>query len=315
MSVSDEALATSSVLSSEPSASIPCGLAQVILSLATGTTDLDLSAAQLSELWSGLHSAAQSVSAWLTTAGVDCAISDLLGETNFTSPLIGICDALRVRGHSMLRASRGRTIRYRARTASKADEGSHLNAGHTHFILVDRAEDVTVARQATHGEEARAARKEEAEAAEAAEEAGEAEEGAGVRRGGCAVAFRVALEASLSATKRVPLVQLVVQGGPATLRSVLAMARRLHPIVLVVDSGGAAGAIAEYVTTGALAPAFFEAEPWSRVAAEPVLRMLAAIKAQHEKMEGALLKFASLGGHEQVRTEGSPLPSPIHDHP
>ena len=65
------------------------------------------------------------------------------------------------------------------------------------------------------------------------------------------------------------------------------MARRLHPIVLVVDSGGAAGAIAEYVTTGALAPAFFEAEPWSRVAAEPVLRMLAAIKDEACKQRAA----------------------------
>ena len=40
------------------------------------------------------------------------------------------------------------------------------------------------------------------------------------------------------------------QGGPGTLKTVLASAKQRHPVLIVSDSGGAAAAIAEYVQAG-----------------------------------------------------------------
>ena len=45
-------------------------------------------------------------------------------------------------------------------------------------------------------------------------------------------------------------VQLVVQGGPGTLVTVASTAAKGHPIVLMVDSGGAAAAIHQYLLHG-----------------------------------------------------------------
>ena len=46
--------------------------------------------------------------------------------------------------------------------------------------------------------------------------------------------------------RKVPLVQIMVQGGPGTLSTVLAAAKVAVPIIVLTDSGGAASALATY---------------------------------------------------------------------
>ena len=55
--------------------------------------------------------------------------------------------------------------------------------------------------------------------------------------------MRAQLVDAFSDSKRLPVVMLVIQGGPAILDSVLAAARGSTPIICVADSGGAADAI------------------------------------------------------------------------
>eukprot|EP00966_Prymnesium_polylepis_P057389 1328845-Prymnesium_polylepis.2 len=49
---------------------------------------------------------------------------------------------------------------------------------------------------------------------------------------------------------QVPIVQLVAQGGPGTVATVLAAACTATPIVILADSGGAATALHDYMTNG-----------------------------------------------------------------
>ena len=64
------------------------------------------------------------------------------------------------------------------------------------------------------------------------------------------IGLRSAIEAAYSESRHVPIVLLVVQGGPGTLATVAATAKNHNPIVLLVDSGGAASAIHAYVKGG-----------------------------------------------------------------
>lgn len=73
----------------------------------------------------------------------------------------------------------------------------------------------------------------------------------GARAWGSEIARRAQLEHFFRESRRTPLVLLVVQGGLGTIQTVEATARAGDPSVLLVDSGGAAAAIAAYVTCGA----------------------------------------------------------------
>ena len=88
---------------------------------------------------------------------------------------------------SAITAPRGSKAAYEGGSASSA--GAPLNAAHSHFILVDSGEE-------------------------------------GGRAFGSEIDARVALEDYLAETKRVPLVQLVVQGGPGTLKLLAAISSR-----------------------------------------------------------------------------------------
>ena len=62
--------------------------------------------------------------------------------------------------------------------------------------------------------------------------------------------MRNLLEAFISKSLHVPMVLLVVQGGPGTLATVLSAAFDATPIVVLADSGGAASAIYQYCKFG-----------------------------------------------------------------
>ena len=90
--------------------------------------------------------------------------------------------------------------------------GAPLNSGHTHFVLIDA------------GNEGREA-------------------------WGSEIAARSRIENHLAGTLRVPLVQFVVQGGPGTIRTVASIASKGHPIIVMVDAGGAGTAIHQVAAT------------------------------------------------------------------
>ena len=91
--------------------------------------------------------------------------------------------------------------------------GAPLNPYHTHFVFVDNGM--------------------EGSAAWASE-----------------IPMRSALESVAAEIKGTPIVQLVVQGGLGTLKTVLSTAMAGQPIVILSDSGGAATAIYEYIRLG-----------------------------------------------------------------
>ena len=87
-----------------------------------------------------------------------------------------------------------------------------------------------------------------------------------------------------------PLAVLVVQGGPGTMKSVAQIASKGHPIIVMVDAGGAGTAIHQYVTGGL-------------GACEPNFRsMVAYMEEIHQanlSKDGMLLTFFSLNGDNE----------------
>ena len=102
---------------------------------------------------------------------------------------------------------------------------------------------------------------------------------------GSEIEFRSALETTVSRTKNIPIVQLVVQGGPGTLATIESTALAGKPIVVLVDSGGAATALHKYCTLGleAVEPKF-----------QSQAKRLQAIKNLNDTYGGKQLTFFSL---------------------
>ena len=100
-----------------------------------------------------------------------------------------------------------------------------LNPDHTHFILVDSSK-----------------------------------ENADGPPWGAEIKLRAALEDYLQATKALPIVQLMVQGGPGTVGTVRATVEAGNPVVVLYDSGGAAEALYQYVILGEVMDAFTKQE-------------------------------------------------------
>jgi hypothetical protein len=58
------------------------------------------------------------------------------------------------------------------------------------------------------------------------------------------------IEKHITSNRGVPLVLLVVQGGPGTLSTILQYCEMGSPIVVLSNSGGAASAVTHYCTPG-----------------------------------------------------------------
>ena len=156
----------------------------------------------------------------------------IVGELKSGRPLIGVAALRSIRGKEDLLSSRGTTpIVYKGRSSSSAGSGAAstasaakstaLNAGHSHFVLFDEEE--RAASKAVGGREVQRDNPDHDVVDEA----------------------RVGLTAAVARAKGVPSLLLVVQGGVSTLTLVRTTAEAFDPIVLLVESGGAARAIFE----------------------------------------------------------------------
>ena len=98
------------------------------------------------------------------------------------------------------------------------------------------------------------------------------------------IALRSQLERTYASAKGVPVVLLVVQGGPNTLDMMTASAEQGSPLLILSDSGGAATAVSQYCEGGGNVarvtdPAF--------ASLEPKLEALRAVSAPRRARAGA----------------------------
>jgi len=129
--------------------------------------------------------------AWFFTAGSDTGVMKLLGSTmhyhDIRNPLIGVFPWGVTQGQDILSENKGRAAPYLLKTSGANQNGAPLNPYHTHFVLVDNGEE-------------------------------------GAAAFGSEIELRAEIETAAAQTKGAPVVQLVVQGGPGTLATVLATA-------------------------------------------------------------------------------------------
>lgn len=199
----------------------------IVISVTGGAQDFVLSS-QLQRVFDrGLVSAASSTNAWVITGGTDTGVMKLVAtafrENNVQVPLIGVTSFGCVNGREALEQARKDTRTYTCGHSKPTAKGAPLNCHHTHFVFVDSGK---AAPEAWGGE----------------------------------IALRSNLEVAYARLKSVPLVLLVVQGGPGTLNTVLSAVRLRQAVLVVRDSGGAADAIADYLRDGSTCDAKFQSE-------------------------------------------------------
>ena len=197
---------------------------EVIISVTGGARNFELSPRLQRMFDRGLVDAARASKAWVITGGTDTGVMKLaanaLRSHGVDHPIIGIVPYGCVNNKEVLEGLKGGTAYYPA--SSPTSKGAPLNARHTYFILVDNG----ISSPPPWGSE---------------------------------IAFRAQFESEYRERKRVPSVLLVVQGGPGTLGTILTTARVETPIVILVESGGAARAVYSYVQNGAVPDGF---ETW-----------------------------------------------------
>jgi len=227
---------------------------EVIITVTGGAQDFALTSQQLLSFDRGLCSAALSAKAWIFTAGSDAGVMRLVGDAmarhEVGLPLIGIFPWGVTNGRGQLASAVNGTTPYRPSPPTR--QGAPLNPNHTHFVLVDSG---------TEG-------------------------GAAF---GTEIKLRSDVEATVSNMKNVPIVQLVVQGGPGTLATVESTALAGKPIVILTDSGGAATAIYDYCMKGldGVAPNF--------KSKEAVLRTIMQLNEAYGKKQLTFFKLSDEG--------------------
>lgn len=252
---------------------------EVVISITGSSKDFDYTSAQdwLPAFRVGLDRAASATSAWLISTGLDHGIFKIVGEMKSERPLVGVLPVGSVYGTEDLLSSRGTMpITYKGRAhhagAEAAGRNPHLNGGHTHFILFDDGL-MPVERQRRSF----------------------------VSKGhkNALMEARSDLETEIAKSNGAPRVQLVVQGGLSTLSFVRLTANAYDPIVLIVESGGAARAIFEYVQNGDSSYGEKLAPDASAHVHEQVRMDLEEIKRLHVETDSKLLTFV-----EQLDLEG-----------
>ncbi|KAL1511236.1 hypothetical protein AB1Y20_006047 [Prymnesium parvum] len=189
---------------------------EIIISITGGAQDFTMHHQLRGAFERGLAKASISAKSMIFTAGSDTGVMKLVGAAKqrhgIEAPLIGIFPWGATNGREQLMRNCGTIAWYKPTPPSK--EGAPLNPHHTHFIFVDDGTE----NSASWGSE---------------------------------IQMRSKIESTLSTVKSVPVVVLVVQGGPGTLATVLSAARSAKPITILADSGGAATALFTFVTQGA----------------------------------------------------------------
>ena len=127
-------------------------------------------------------------------------------------PLIGVTAHGAVNDREKFGGCKSNTVAYKDPPKASID-GAPISPHHSHFLFIDA------------GKENRKA-------------------------WGSEIIVRAELEKFMTISKAVPLVLLVVQGGPGTLATVLATAKLNCPIVILSNSGGAATAVWRFCETG-----------------------------------------------------------------
>ena len=189
--------------------------ASILISITGSAQDMSLTTRLEKSFKRGLAQAAQATSAWIVTGGTDSGVMKLVGEgmAEYNAlervQLIGIANWGNIHGREALFDVRDGVIEY-AKTKPNDATGANLEPNHTHFLLVDTGLE-------------------------------------GGKAWGGEIAFRARLEAEYCRRKRIPRVQVVVQGGPGSLKTVHAAIEDRCPIVVVADSGGVAEILATFV--------------------------------------------------------------------
>lgn len=189
------------------------------------------------------------------TAGVMKLVATALRQSGVQVPLIGVTPYGAVANRHLLDEVQGGSLAM-PYEAPTPDQAP-LNSYHSHFILVESQNQ----RRAAWGDE---------------------------------INMRVAFEAFYLERKSVPMVLLVVQGGPGTISTVRATAEQGSPIVVVAGSGGAATAIKYYCdqcdklkaerAAGGVAGAFADDE-WPQVMWPKTAGMMVPLGEKFEKPE------------------------------
>jgi transient receptor potential cation channel subfamily M member 2 len=202
---------------------------EVIITVTGGAQDFQLTRQQQVAFDRGLVSAAQSAKAWIFTAGSDTGVMRLVGNAlakyNVALPIVGVFPWGVVNERELLTNVPTVSSVSHYKPTPPTIDGAPLNPHHSHFVFVDNG---------TKGR----------------------------KSWGSEIQLRSALEASISKAKGIPIVQLVVQGGPGTLQTVESTALAGKPIVVLTDTGGAATALHTFVTRGidAVEPKFQKLE-------------------------------------------------------
>tara|TARA_B110001452_G_scaffold21628_1_gene17351 strand:+ start:612 stop:4946 length:4335 start_codon:yes stop_codon:yes gene_type:complete len=193
---------------------------EVLLTVTGGAQDFQLAPDNQLAFDRGIVSIASSAKAWIFTSGSDAGVMKLVGaavsRNDVKLPVIGILPWGATNGRDVLMTSKSQVANYPSVGLTASRAGVPLNPHHTHFVLVDDGRE-------------------------------------GAESWGTEIGLRAELEAACAQTKGTPIVQLVVQGGPGTLATVLSTAMAGHAIVVLADSGGAATAIHDYCTDGIMA--------------------------------------------------------------
>ena len=147
----------------------------------------------------GIVTVGQAAKAWFFTSGSDTGVMKHVGSAmsryDVHRPLIGIFPLGVTKGKGVLTMHKGKVAPYvlEEKEMYADGNGAPLNPYHTHFVLVDNGV-----------------------------------EGSGAW--GSEICMRSALEAAAVEIKGTPIVQLVVQGGPGTIKTVLSTAMVRHPL-------------------------------------------------------------------------------------
>lgn len=195
-----------------------------LISVTGGAGSLNMTDKQKLVFRRGLLSAARTTNAWIMTGGTNAGVMEMVGrmlqESSVEVPCIGVTSwGVVADKEEMAKKANGRVLDYNGKTKlgakfEAAEQRVALDPNHSHFVLVDT------------GAEGSSAFGKEIALRSMFETCI------------CTTSFGVDEEGSPLPTP--PMVLLVVGGGPNTLETVKACLEQERPVVVFVDSGGAA---------------------------------------------------------------------------
>ena len=198
----------------------------VLISITGGAQELNLEPRLEHLLKEGLELAARSTNAWVITGGTDTGVMKLAGDAlharnttigglrtaKWNTPLIGIAPLSMVTNKQELSDAMPDEglppplLPYFKNVRNSAQSAA-LDSNHTHFVLVNHAD----------------------------------------KKGwGTEIEMRIQIETRLAEKHNVPIIYLVIAGGPNTLANVVNAIKNDCPVVLILDSKGCAQAVGEF---------------------------------------------------------------------